>query len=74
MADTIDDAQAVNELHQELSLREFRTKLAHAPAEFNGKDCTICGEPVEPARLLLGFWYCIECARLLEHKRRLGIK
>ncbi len=74
MADIIDDAQALNELHQELSLREFRAKQPHAPLEFDGTHCTDCGEPIEPQRLALGFWRCIECALKLELRARQGVK
>lgn len=74
MADTIDDAQAVNELHQELSLRAFRLRVRTPPLEFDGTNCTDCGEAVEPPRLALGFWRCIDCATRLEQQQRLKTK
>lgn len=70
MADIIDDAQAVNELHQQISLERAR-KQAQAPAHFNGINCSECEEPVEPKRLELGFHICLSCAQLAEHKRKL---
>lgn len=73
MADEIDIAQELNELHYEQSMRAFRLRLKAAPADFDGTHCVDCAEPVEPERLKLGFWRCIECASLIELRRRQGV-
>jgi hypothetical protein len=73
VADEIDIAQELNELHYEQSMRAFRLRVKAPPPNFDGVNCTDCGEPVEPERLKLGFWRCIHCASLLELRRRQGV-
>lgn len=74
MADTIDDAQAVNELHQEISRRNrdaLRAEADKPPAEFNGEDCVECEEPVEPARLAHKYYRCACCQQQFEKDRKM---
>lgn len=64
MADTIDDAQAVNELHQEISQRNRDARRAEEtkpPPEFNGRDCIECEDIIEPIRLAHKFYRCACC-------------
>lgn len=70
MPDPIDEAQAVNELHQDVSLRNARAEAAAVPPGFNGVDCVDCDEPVEEGRLKLKLFRCLECARALEIRRK----
>lgn len=62
MADTIDDAQAYNELHQRVSLQNF---LAAAKPEnhpgFDGWHCVDCEDEIPTKRLGLGRIRCIDC-------------
>ena len=69
----MDEAQAVNELNQEVSLANARAR-GRAPAHFNGRDCAACEEPVEKKRLALGLYTCLECARRIEHHRKMYAK
>ena len=67
MADFIDDAQAVNELHQEVSLANQRLKtLPESHPDFNGVDCVGCGDPIPPQRLSWGRIRCTGCQEWLE--------
>ena len=62
MADTIDDAQAVNELHQQVSLQNFL--LANQPERhpgFDGWHCVDCEDEIPAKRLGLGRVRRIEC-------------
>ena len=70
MGDFVDDAQAVNELHQDVSLRNKLAEIRAVPKEFDGKHCGECGELIEPARLALRLYRCLDCARALEVYRR----
>jgi RNA polymerase-binding transcription factor DksA len=68
MADFIDDAQVVNELHQELSLREQRAKvMPETHPDFDGAHCIDCEDEVPAARLSWGRIRCVGCQ---EHKER----
>lgn len=72
MADVIDDAQAVNELHQEISLNAARAKNApEQHPDFNGRDCIDCDEEIPAPRLLLGKVRCVDCQSELEHRQRM---
>lgn len=71
MADEIDDAQTVNELHQEVSLAEARAKTApETHPDFDGKHCVECGEEIPPGRLALGKVRCVECQTVIEKKAK----
>lgn len=71
MADTIDDAQKLDELWQEKCLAEQkeRKKYQREYKEGDFTDCVECGEEIYPqARLEAGYLTCIECAREKEGK------
>lgn len=68
MADFIDDAQAVNELHQEVSLRNQSAKvLPESHPDFDGWHCVDCGVEIPAKRLGWGRIRCVDCQ---EHKER----
>lgn len=69
MADIIDDAQAYNELHQEISLRNQLAKVQpeHDPL-FDGLHCIDCTEEIPAPRLVWGRIRCVGCQ---EYKERL---
>lgn len=72
MADTIDDAQAVNELHQEISLRNQRDKLApETHPDFDGNHCVECGDAMLVGRLMLNRIRCLMCQERKEHTEKL---
>jgi hypothetical protein len=62
MADIIDDAQAYNELHQEVSLKN---QLVHAQPEthpgFDGWHCVDCEDEIPAKKLGLGRVRCMDC-------------
>jgi RNA polymerase-binding transcription factor DksA len=62
MADIIDDAQAYNELHQEVSLKNQQAKmLPETHPDFDGFNCVDCEEKIPAKRLGWGRIRCIEC-------------
>lgn len=74
MGDFIDDAQAVNELHQEVAFKNRaleRAKAEQPPAEFDGVNCIECADPVEPVRLQHKFYRCAACQQLHEQDTKL---
>lgn len=67
MADFIDDAQAVNELHQEVSLKNQRAKvLPETHPDFDGAHCVDCAEEIPLQRLQWGRVRCTPCQEYLE--------
>lgn len=74
MADTIDDAQAVNELHQEVSLRNQRAKvLPEQHPDFDGAHCVDCEVEIPPLRLSWGKVRCVDCQEELELQARYAV-
>lgn len=74
MADTIDDAQAYNELHQEVSLKNQALKnLPETHPDFDGEHCVEahCGVRIPNGRLALRKVRCVDCQELLEKRQRL---
>lgn len=68
MADFIDEAQAVNELHQEVSLRNQLAKVQpESHPDFDGLHCIDCEDLIPAPRLLWGRIRCVGCQ---EHKER----
>lgn len=61
MADFMDAAQALNELHTEQSLLRHRNRPAPRPG-FTRCEITACREPIEPERTRLGARLCLDCA------------
>ena len=61
MADDIDAAQAITEIHLAAALRQHQAR-ASAPPGIGV--CVTCGDPIAPARLraLPSARQCIECA------------
>lgn len=73
MADTIDDAQAVNELHQDVSLRNQRAKaFPESHPDFDGYHCVEpdCGVELPQLRLQWGRVRCVDCQGRLEEMAR----
>lgn len=71
MADTIDDAQAYNEVYQRASLQNFRDKLEpESHPDFDGKRCVDCGENMPKARLVLSRIRCRDCQEDVEARER----
>jgi RNA polymerase-binding transcription factor DksA len=67
MADYIDDAQAVNELHQDVSLRNQNVKvLPEQHPEFDGWHCVDCGVEIPAKRLGWGRIRCTDCQEFKE--------
>jgi len=72
MADDIDSAQEVNELHQELSLIAARAKAQPEQHDkFDGKHCVDCEEPIPPVRLALGRVRCVDCQSIIEFHNKM---
>lgn len=68
MADFIDDAQAVNELHQRVSLMNQQVKMQpEKHPDFDGKHCVDCGVKIPKERLAFGRVRCADCQ---EYKER----
>lgn len=76
--DVIDDAQAYNELHQEVSLKNQSVKVLpeQAPADWDGWSCVDCEEEIPAKRLGWGRIRCVGCQEFKERadeaKRRNG--
>lgn len=71
MADIIDDAQAYNELHQDISLRNLRAlSLPEKHPDFNGADCIDCGIGIPTQRLSMGKIRCVDCQHELELRNK----
>jgi RNA polymerase-binding transcription factor DksA len=72
MADTIDDAQAYNEVYQKVSLDNFRARLApEVHPDFDGINCVDCGDTMPKQRLVLGRIRCVECQQERESREKL---
>lgn len=75
MADFIDDAQAVNELHQEVSLQNQKARLLpdQQPnyAEWDGKTCVECGDDIPLQRVAWQRCRCTPCEDFLEKRKKL---
>lgn len=68
MADVADQAQDVNELHQELSLSRQRAKvLPELHPDFDGEHCVDCETPIPAKRLEWGRVRCVDCQEDVEH-------
>jgi len=68
VADFIDDAQAVNELHQEVSLKNQQAKvLPEVHPGFDGWHCVDCDVEIPAKRLGWGRVRCVDCQ---DHKER----
>jgi RNA polymerase-binding transcription factor DksA len=71
MADFIDDAQAVNELHQEVSLRNQQAKVQpESHPDFDGQHCVDCTDLIPLARLAWGRIRCVGCQEYKERVER----
>jgi RNA polymerase-binding transcription factor DksA len=71
MADIIDDAQAYNELHQEVSLRNQQAKmLPETHPGFDGWHCVDCEEEIPAKRLGWGRVRCVGCQEFKERADR----
>lgn len=69
MADYIDEAQAVNELHQEVSLKNQLVKAQpEKHPDFDGWHCVDCGDEIPAKRLGLGRIRCIGCQDYKERR------
>lgn len=67
MADYIDDAQAVNELHQHVSLLNQSTKvLPEKHPDFDGEHCVDCEVEIPKERLAWGRIRCADCQEFKE--------
>ena len=62
MADDVDAAQTITEIHLAAALRQHRAQASAPPG--TGL-CVVCGDPIAPARLaaLPSARTCITCAR-----------
>lgn len=69
MADLIDAAQALNDLHTQQALKRHSNRPAAQPG-FTRCEITACREPIEPARTRLGARLCLDCAE--EERLRAG--
>lgn len=74
-SDHLDQAQAINEQHQEASLALARAKLA--PEQVQNEDgtwpythCAECGDEIPQARLDMGKIRCVACQGLLERRSK----
>lgn len=68
MADYIDEAQAVNELHEHVSLLNQSLKVRpETHPDFDGKHCVDCGVKIPKERLE---WKRVRCADCQEFKER----
>jgi RNA polymerase-binding transcription factor DksA len=77
VTDVIDQVQAWNELHLDVSLRNQALKnLPETHPDFDGKHCVDCDDAVEPERLALQRVRCAECQhyqdRIFDARRRNG--
>lgn len=76
MADFIDDAQAVNELHQEVSLRNQAARLAPEAqpgyALWDGLNCLDCEEEIPLQRRKMKRCRCMPCQEFLEKRTALA--
>lgn len=61
MADEADDAQVLNEMYLDRALKDNKAKREQPPADFDGENCTDCGEPIEPARIKINAFRCADC-------------
>ncbi|MEN1942674.1 hypothetical protein WCE55_02280 [Luteimonas sp. MJ293] len=61
MADFIDRAQELSELHTQQSLLRHHNRAAPQQG-FTRCEITACREPIEPARTRLGARLCADCA------------
>lgn len=72
MADIIDDAQAYNELYQEIALKNQRAKSApESHPDFDGLHCVECEEEIPAPRLLWGRVRCVGCQEYKEFSERI---
>lgn len=72
MADIIDDAQAYNELHQEVSLKNQSVKVLpeQPPEGWDGFSCVDCEEEIPAKRLGWGRIRCVGCQEFKERAER----
>ena len=61
MADFMDAAQALNDLHNEQALERHRARPAPRPG-FTRCEISACREPIAPERTRLGARLCEDCA------------
>lgn len=61
MADFMDAAQALNELHTQQALKRHHNRQAPRQG-FTRCEIAACREPIEPERTRLGARLCIDCA------------
>lgn len=72
MADYIDDAQAVNELHQEVSLHNQSLKVApEQHPDFDGVHCVDCEVELHVVRIQMGRVRCVDCQEWLDHAEKM---
>jgi len=74
MADIIDNANDLADLHLTTSLKNHEAKKVDAAAQkFDGTHCVDCEEEVyPPARKQLGYIRCIDCETVRELRQRTG--
>lgn len=71
MADYIDDAQAVNELHQRVAFQNHYLQREKPPADFNGKNCVECEEVIPEIRLTQhNAFRCVGCQDLHDRDKK----
>lgn len=66
MADYIDDAQELNDLHQRVSFQNHKANQEKPPKDFDEKHCTECGDEIESVRLSYKMFRCAACQQLHE--------
>ena len=70
MADLIELWLADQEVYQRAAIESKLAEVRKVPEGFDGESCVVCEDPIEPARLKLGMYHCLECARRIEVNRR----
>lgn len=74
-SDVLDQAQAINEQHQESSLAMARAKLLpeqvkNPDGTWPFPDCKDCGDEIPEGRLALGKIRCLSCQDILERRSK----
>lgn len=74
-SDTLDQAQAINEQHQEASLALFRERskpeqVRNEDGSWPHPECIDCGVDIPEGRLNLGKVRCLDCQELLERRSK----
>lgn len=72
MTDIADQAGDMMETIEAAQLKERRAAAAKKEShpDFNGQDCVECGEAIPAERLKLFRVRCVECQRIIEHRKK----